>query len=84
MNLNATLLHAAPQFATLAVLDTALATAEEVLLAHHPALHRERAPPDTALIPILIAHVDELRHLLRRYHLAVEAELLAQDDGYPF
>jgi hypothetical protein len=39
----------------------------------HPALHDldlvlhgERAPPDGALVPILIAHFDELRYLLQR------------------
>ncbi len=85
------LLSAAPHLAALAILDAALFTAEEVLLASHPALgdldavlHGERAPPDGSLIPILIAHFDELRHLLRRYDLAVQADLLAPDDDFPF
>jgi hypothetical protein len=85
------LLSAAPHLATLALLDAALFTAEEVLLANHPALgdldavlKGERAPPEGSLIPILIAHFDELRHLLRRYHLAVQADLLAPDDDFPF
>jgi hypothetical protein len=85
------LLRAAPHLAALAILDTTLVTAEEVLLAHHPTLHdldlvlhAERAPPDRALVPILIAHFDELRYLLQRYHLAVQADLLAPDDDFPF
>jgi hypothetical protein len=85
------LLSAAPHLAALAILDAALFAAEEVLLAKHPALgnldavlNGERAPPEGSLIPILIAHFDELRHLLRRYHLAVQADLLAQDDDFPF
>ena len=85
------LLSAAPHLAALAILDAALFTAEEVLLANHPALgdldavlHGERAPPEGSLIPILVAHFDELRHLLRRYHLTVQADLLARDDDFPF
>jgi hypothetical protein len=85
-----TLLRIAPHLATLAILDAALVTAEEVLLAHHPALqdlddilHGERAPPQGSLVPILIAHFDELRHLLGRYRLDVQAALLADDD-FPF
>jgi hypothetical protein len=85
-----TLLRVAPHLAALAILDAALVTAEEVLLAHHPALdhldailHGERAPPEGALVPILIAHFDELRHLLGRYRANVQAALLADDD-FPF
>ncbi len=85
------LLCAAPHLAALAILDAALFTAGGVLLANHPALpdldavlHGERAPPDGSLIPILIARFDELRHLLQRYHLAVQADLLAPDDDFPF
>jgi hypothetical protein len=84
------LLRAAPQLAALAILDAALVTAEEVLLAHHPALkdldnilNGERAPPDGSLIPILIAHFDELHHLLGRYRTDVRTALLADDD-FPF
>jgi hypothetical protein len=84
-------LRAAPQLAALAILDAALVTAEEALLAHHPdlgdldgVLHGGRAPPDGALVPILVAHFDELHHLLGRYHVAIRAALLAQDDGFPF
>jgi hypothetical protein len=85
------LLRAAPQLAALAILDAALFTAEEVLLAHHPALddldgilHGERAPPDGSLVPILIARFDELRHLLGRYRIDVRTALLADDDDIPF
>ena len=85
------LLNAAPHLAALTILDAALFTAEEVLLANHPdlgdldaLLNGERSPPQRSLIPILIAHFDELRHLLRRYHLAVQAHLLAPDDDFPF
>jgi hypothetical protein len=83
------LLRAAPHLAALAILDAALVTAEEVLLAHHPALDfdgilsGERAPPDGSLVPILIAHFDELHHLLGRYHADVCTALLADDD-FPF
>ena len=84
------LLRFAPHLAALAILDAALFTAEEVLLAHHPDLedldgifHGERAPPDGALVPILIAHFDELRHLLARYRVAAQAALLA-GDTFPF
>jgi len=83
-------LRAAPQLAALAILDAALVTAEEVLLAHHPALgdldgalHGDRAPPDGSLVPILVARFDELHHLLGRYHAAVRAALAAADD-FPF
>lgn len=85
-----TLLRIAPHLGALAILDAALVTAEEVLLAHHPALHDldailhgERAPPDGSLVPILIAHFDELRHLLGRYRVDVQTALLADDD-FPF
>jgi hypothetical protein len=84
-------LRAAPQLAALAILDAALLTAEEVLLAHHPdlgdldaVLQRERAPPDDALVPILVAHFDALHHLLGRYHAAVRTALLAPNDDFPF
>jgi hypothetical protein len=85
------LLRAAPHLAALAILDAALVAAEEVLLANYPALHDidavlngGRAPPQGSLIPILVAHFDELRDLLRRYQLAVQADLLAPDDDFPF
>jgi hypothetical protein len=77
-------LRAAPELAALALLDAALVTAEEALLAHHPGLgdldgvlHGERAPPEASLVPILVARFDELHHLLARYHLAVRAALLS-------
>ena len=83
-------LRAAPELAALAILDAALVTAEEVLLAHHPnlgdldgVLHGERAPPDGCLVPILVASFDELHHLLGRYHVAVRAALLASDHDLP-
>lgn len=85
------LLRAAPQLAALAILDAALLTAEEALLAHYPSLgeldatlHAERAPPDGCLVPVLVARFDELHHLLDRYHAAVQAALHAPDDGFPF
>jgi hypothetical protein len=84
-------LRAAPQLAALAILDAALVTAEEVLLAHHPALddldgalYGDSLPPDGALVPILIARFDELHHLLGRYHVAVRSSLLAANDDFPF
>ena len=84
-------LRAAPELAALAILDAALITAEEALLAHHPdigdldgILHGERAPPDDSLVPILVAYFDELHYLLGRYHLAVRAALLAPNDDFPF
>lgn len=84
-------LRAAPQLAALALLDAALVTAEEVLLAHHSelgdldgVLHGERAPPHGSLVPILVAHLDELHYLLGRYHAAVHAALLlAPNDDFP-
>ncbi len=86
------LLRVAPHLAALAILDAALIAAEEVLLANHPALrdldlvlNGDRAPPpEGSLIPILIAHFDELRDLLRRYNLVVQADILAPDDDIPF
>lgn len=84
-------LRAAPQLAALTILDAALVTAEEVLLAHHPVLddldgplYGDSPPLDGALVPILIARFDELHHLLRRYHLAVRTSLLAPSDDFPF
>ena len=84
-------LRAAPQLAALAILDASLVTAEEVLLAHHPdlgdldgVLHGERAPPDSSLVPILVAHFDELHFLLGRYRAAVRTALLAANDDFPF
>ncbi len=84
-------LRAAPQLAALAILDAALVTAEEALLAHHPDLgdldsapHGKRAPPDGSLVPTLVAHFDELHYLLGRYHVAVRAALLAPNDDFPF
>jgi hypothetical protein len=84
-------LPAAPQLAALAILDAALVTAEEALLAHDTGLggldgglHGERAPPESSLGPILVAHFDELHYLLGRYHAAVRAALLAPTDDFPF
>lgn len=84
-------LRAAPQLAALALLAAALVTAEEVLLAHHPdlgdldgLLRGDRAPPHGCLVPILVAHLDELHYLLGRYHAAVQAALLAPNDDFPF
>jgi hypothetical protein len=80
------LLRAAPQLAALAILDAALLTAEEALLAHYldATLHGERAPPDGCLVPVLVARFDELHHLLGRYHAAVQTALVAPDDDFPF
>ena len=83
-------LRAAPQLAALAILDAALVTAEEALLALHPdvgdldaILHGERAPPDGSLVPILVAHFDELHYLLGRYDAAIRAGLVPHND-FPF
>jgi hypothetical protein len=84
-------LREAPQLAALAVLDASILTAEAMLLAHHSELedlahifHPERAPPDTFLVPILLAHFDELRYLLDRYRLAIRDALLGLHDPIPF
>jgi hypothetical protein len=84
-------LRVAPQLAALAILDAALITAEEALLAHHPVLdeldvilHGDPPPPDGCLVPILIAHFDELHHLLGRYQAAVRTSLLAVSNDFPF
>lgn len=89
-------LRAAPALAALTILDAALVTAEEALLAHHPVLdHLDDAlydgalcgdspALDGALVPILIARFDELHHLLGRYHLAVRTSLLAPNADFPF
>jgi hypothetical protein len=83
------LLRAAPHLAALAILHAALLTAENVLLAHYPDLDfdgdldRPPATADAFLVPILVARLDELRHLLERYDAAVRAALLAPDD-FPF
>jgi hypothetical protein len=86
-------LRAAPQLAALAILDAALVTAEEMLLAHHPA--RDNLDGDLdgtegtsslegSLVAVLIARFDELHHLLGRYYAAVRAALLAANDDFPF
>jgi hypothetical protein len=83
------LLGAAPQLAALAILDAALLTAEEVLIAQHPDVDFDgdldgRTPTDaTFLAPVLVARFDELHMLLERYDAAVKAALLAPDD-FPF
>lgn len=83
------LLRAAPELAALVILDAALVTAEETLLAHHPAadldgdLPRD-GPPDGLLVAVLIARFDELHDLLRRYHLAVRSTRRATNDDFPF
>ena len=81
------LLRAAPHLGALAILDAALFTAEEVLLAHHTELtdlegilDGGRAPPAGCLVPVLVAHFDELRHLLGRYRIEVRTALFADDD----
>lgn len=83
-----TQLRAAPQLSALVILDAALVTAEDVLLALHPARDDAyltlRGPPDDDLVPVLIARFDELHHLLGRYHAAVRASLLAPSDDFPF
>ena len=83
------LLGAAPQLAALAILDAALLTAEEVLIAHYPCVDFDgdldgRTPADdTFLAPVLVARFDELHMLLERYDAAVKAALLDPDD-FPF
>jgi hypothetical protein len=83
--------RAAPQLPALAILDAALMTAGEVLLAHYPTLDKSdavfdtnRAPPDHCLVPILLAHLDELHYLLGRYQVAVQDAHAAADDDIPF
>ena len=83
------LLRAAPELGALVILDAALVTAEETLLAHHPAADLDAdlpgdAPPDGVLAAVLIARFDELHHLLGRYHLAVRSALRATNDDFPF
>jgi hypothetical protein len=83
------LLRAAPELAALVILDAALVTAEETLLAHHPAADLDGdlpgdAPPDGVLAAVLVARFDELHHLLGRYHLAVKSTRLAANDDFPF
>lgn len=85
------LLRAAPQLASLALLDAALLTAEEMLLAHHPAredfdgdVHGPSPPPDRMLAAILVARCDDLHHLLGRYYAAVQRSLLTPNDDIPF
>ena len=82
-------LRAAPELAALVILDAALVTAEETLLAHHPGADVDGdlpgdAPPDGALAAVLVARFDELHHLLGRYHLAVKSTRLAANDDFPF
>lgn len=84
-------LLAAPQLGALAILDAALVTAEEVLLAHHPALeeidgdlHDDSSPPDGYLVPVLLARFEELHFLLGRYDVAVKKALLVAYDDIPF
>jgi hypothetical protein len=83
------LLRAAPELAALVILDAALVTAEETLLAHHPAADLDGdlpggAPSDGVLAAVLIARFDELHHLLGRYQLAVKSTRLAANDDFPF
>ena len=83
------LLRAAPELAALVILDAALVTAEETLLAHHPAADLDGdlpadPLPDGVLAAVLIARFDELHHLLGRYHLAVKSARLAANDDFPF
>jgi hypothetical protein len=83
-------LRAAPQLAALALLDAALLTAEDVLLAHYPDAAFDRdfdglaATTHALLAPILVARFDELRLLLERYDAALRATLRASDDDIPF
>ena len=72
-------LRAAPERATLAVLDAALDAARNALLAENPELaavaetFQGRAPPlYTALAILLVARADELRDLLDWYLVALD------------
>jgi hypothetical protein len=84
------LLLAAPQLATLTILHAALLTAEDMLIAHYPDVdyngYRDDAPAaaETFLVPIIVARLDELRHLLDRYYAAVKDSFLAPVDDFPF
>jgi hypothetical protein len=83
------LLLAAPQLAALTILHAALLTAEDMLIAHYPDVDydgdRDGDPitADIFLVPILVARLDELRHLLERYYAAVKDSFLPRDD-FPF
>jgi len=83
------MLRAAPELGALVILDAALVTAEETLLAHHPAADLDGdlpgdAPPDGVLAAVLIARFDELHHLLGRYQIAVRSARRAANDDFPF
>ncbi len=82
-------LLAAPELAVLAILDAALAAAEEVVITYHPAItdlggtYQGRAPPlSCAVASILVARFAELRDLLAWYRLAVRSP--PPDDDFPF
>jgi hypothetical protein len=84
------LLLAAPELAALAVLDAALATAEQVLFAYHPALDdlggtfQGRPPPlRCSVAAILVVRFEELQGLLAWYRLAAQPRP-QDDDDFPF
>jgi hypothetical protein len=77
--------------APLAVLDAALATAEETLLAYHTPLEELMStfegcpPPSCVLAALLIARLGELHELLGHYRLVCQPHPdYPDDDGFPF
>ena len=89
----AVLLRSAPQLAALAILDSALTTAGDVLLAHCPEPAEPDDPhldalllgdPDRSLVPLLLAHFDELQFLIGRYQIAIRTSVVEAYDDIPF
>ena len=83
------LLAAAPELATLALLDTALDVSTTALLAEHPILDHELRPdpepPSLREARRLIAAAHRLRCTVARYRSAVIDSLVPRrDDTVPF
>jgi hypothetical protein len=84
-------LRAAPELAALAVLDAALVTAEEMLLAYHPAVDdlvgtfQGHTPPlRCAIAAILVARFVELHELVGWYRLVNKPSRDSAADDFPF
>jgi len=84
-------LRAAPELAALALLDAALVTAEEALLAFHPAVDdlvgtfQGQTPPlRCAIAAILVARFEELHELVGWYRLSNTPPRYPADDDFPF